>query len=46
MAYMLNKDSFRRRLPASGSLEATGEKERQVGYRPAALYSYIGTPSG
>ena len=34
----LNKDSFRRRQLASGLLEATGEKERQVGYRPAALY--------
>lgn len=42
----LNKDSFRRRLLASGSLEATGEKERQVGYRPAALYKYVSTPSG
>ncbi len=39
----LNKDSFRRRLMASGSLEATGEKERQVGYRPAALYKFVGT---
>ncbi len=37
----LNKDSFRRRLMASGSLEATGEKERQVGYRPAALFRFI-----
>ncbi len=42
----LNKDSFRRRLLASGSLEATGEKERQVGYRPAALYRFTGTPAG
>jgi len=36
----LNKDSFRRRLLATGLLEATGEKERQVGYRPAALYRF------
>ncbi len=42
----LNKDSFRRRQLASGRLEATGEKERQVGYRPAALYRLIYPPSG
>ncbi len=41
----LNKDSFRRRLLASGSLVATGEKERQVGYRPAALYCFVCPPS-
>ncbi len=37
----LNKDSFRRRQMASGHLEATGERERQVGYRPAALYRFV-----
>ena len=31
----LNKDSFRRRMLASGQLEATGEREQEVGHRPA-----------
>jgi 8-oxo-dGTP diphosphatase len=36
----LNKDSFRRRVLASGQLEATGERERDVSYRPAELYRF------
>ncbi len=36
----LNKDSFRRRMLASGELHATGERERTVGHRPAELYRY------
>jgi 8-oxo-dGTP diphosphatase len=36
----LNKDSFRRRMLASGQLEATGEKQGDVGHRPAALYRF------
>jgi 8-oxo-dGTP diphosphatase len=36
----LNKDSFRRRMLASGELEATGERERDVSYRPAELYRF------
>ncbi len=36
----LNKDSFRRRMLASGLLEATGEREREVGHRPAELYRF------
>jgi 8-oxo-dGTP diphosphatase len=36
----VNKDSFRRRMLASGQLEATGERERDVGYRPAELYRF------
>lgn len=36
----LNKDSFRRRMLASGQLEATGERQREVGHRPAALYRF------
>jgi 8-oxo-dGTP diphosphatase len=36
----LNKDSFRRRMLASGQLEATGERERDVSYRPAELYRF------
>jgi 8-oxo-dGTP diphosphatase len=36
----LNKDSFRRRLLASGDLEATGERQADVGHRPAALYRF------
>jgi 8-oxo-dGTP diphosphatase len=34
----LNKDSFRRRMLASGWLEATGEHQRDVDHRPAELY--------
>jgi 8-oxo-dGTP diphosphatase len=36
----LNKDSFRRRMLASGQLEATGEMERGVDHRPAELYRF------
>ncbi len=38
----LNKDSFRRRMLASGELEATGRRQRAVGHRPPALYRYRG----
>ncbi len=37
----LNKDSFRRRLLASGQLEATGESEKEVDHRPAELYRLV-----
>jgi 8-oxo-dGTP diphosphatase len=37
----LNKDSFRRRMLASGQLEATGEMERDVDHRPAELYRFV-----
>ena len=37
----LNKDSFRRRMLASGLLEATGARESEVSYRPAELYRFI-----
>ncbi|MBX2801446.1 MAG: NUDIX hydrolase [Myxococcales bacterium] len=36
----VNKDSFRRRMLASGQLEATGEREQEVGHRPAELYQF------
>jgi 8-oxo-dGTP diphosphatase len=36
----LNKDSFRRRMLTSGLLEATGERETEVGHRPAELYRF------
>ena len=36
----LNKDSFRRRMLASGLLEATGEREEDVEHRPAELYRF------
>ncbi|GIW25914.1 NUDIX domain-containing protein [Meiothermus sp.] len=36
----LNKDSFRRKMLASGLLEATGEFERGKGFRPAELYRF------
>ncbi|HEY1101283.1 MAG TPA: NUDIX domain-containing protein [Myxococcota bacterium] len=37
----VNKDSFRRRMLASGHLEATGSYERNVTWRPAELYRFI-----
>ncbi len=36
----LNKDSFRRRMLATGLLEPTGEVQEGVGHRPAALYRF------
>lgn len=36
-----NKDSFRRKMLASGALAATGESQSDVGHRPAALYRYV-----
>jgi len=36
----LNKDSFRRKMLASGDLEATGESQRDVDHRPAELYRF------
>ena len=36
----LNKDSFRRRMLATGDLAATGELETEVGHRPAELYQF------
>ena len=38
----LNKDSFRRRMLASGLVAPTGETEADVGHRPAALYRFTG----
>lgn len=37
----LNKDSFRRRMLASGDLEATGTSQRDVDHRPAELYRFV-----
>jgi ADP-ribose pyrophosphatase YjhB (NUDIX family) len=36
----VNKDSFRRRMLASGDLEATGESQKDVDHRPAELYRF------
>ena len=36
----LNKDSFRRKVLASGELEATGKRQLDVGHRPAELYRF------
>lgn len=36
----LNKDSFRRRMLASGELVSTGRRQQNVGHRPATLYRY------
>jgi len=38
---VVNKDSFRRRMLASGHLEATGNHERHVTWRPAELYRFV-----
>lgn len=40
LARKLNKDSFRRRMLASGLLKATGKLEENVGHRPAELYRF------
>ena len=40
LARPTNKDSFRRRMLASGQLEATGESQRDVDHRPAELYRF------
>jgi 8-oxo-dGTP diphosphatase len=37
---VVNKDSFRRRMQATGLLEATGDMQEGVGHRPAALYMF------
>jgi len=37
----VNKDSFRRRMLASGLIEATGAREADVSNRPAELYRFI-----
>lgn len=37
----LNKDSFRRRMLASGDLEATGQMQEGVEHRPAELYRFL-----
>jgi 8-oxo-dGTP diphosphatase len=39
----LNKDSFRRRMLASGLLEPTGRLQEGVGHRPAELYRFDAT---
>lgn len=36
----LNKDSFRRKMLASGELEATGERQIAVDHRPGELYRF------
>lgn len=41
LARPLNKDSFRRRMLASGLLEATGERQTDVEHRPAELYRFV-----
>jgi 8-oxo-dGTP diphosphatase len=37
----VNKDSFRRRMLASGLLKATGRSQTGVGHRPAELYRFV-----
>ncbi len=42
LAKRVNKDSFRRKMLASGQLEATGELEQGKDFRPAELYKRVG----
>ncbi len=37
----LNKDSFRRRMLASGRLRGTGQRQEEVGHRPAELFGFV-----
>lgn len=37
----LNKDSFRRRMLASGEIEPTGESQTGVDHRPAELFRFV-----
>jgi 8-oxo-dGTP diphosphatase len=37
----VNKDSFRRRMLATGLLDATGEAQKDVDHRPAELYRFV-----
>ena len=37
----LNKDSFRRRMLASGLLQGTGQRQAEVGHRPAELFRFV-----
>jgi len=37
----LNKDSFRRKILASGLIEPTGAAQTNVGHRPPALYHFL-----
>ncbi len=40
----LNKDSFRRKVLASHDVAPTGERQADVGHRPAALYRFTRAP--
>ena len=40
LGHSVNKDSFRRRLIASGTIKPTGKLEHSVGHRPAELYQF------
>lgn len=42
----LNKDAFRRRMLATGTLVPTGRLETSVGHRPAELYRFRPNPIG
>jgi 8-oxo-dGTP diphosphatase len=41
LGHAQNKDSFRRKMLASGQLEATGERQHGVEHRPAELYRFV-----
>ena len=40
LGHTVNKDSFRRRMLATGLITATGKHEPAVGHRPAELYRF------
>lgn len=43
--HSVNKDSFRKRMLATGLVESTGQREEQVGHRPAELYRFTSEQS-
>ncbi|PCI11208.1 NUDIX hydrolase [bacterium] len=40
LGHTVNKDAFRRRMLATGLVSSTGNREDQVGHRPAELYRF------
>jgi 8-oxo-dGTP diphosphatase len=44
LGHQVNRDSFRRRVLDAGRLEATGQREQDVGHRPAKLYRWVTSP--
>lgn len=45
LGHSVNKDAFRKRMLATGLVESTGQREEQVGHRPAELYRFTSEQS-